>query len=1712
MTPERAREINVYELHLDCKRQRADQAPVVLWTIGAALIASTLPTTGALAQCAPPDANNTVVCSGDLSAGVSESNRTEVSVKNVTTTIAPAAGVPGVALVNSGAFGPSGGDGGAGPVGTLLLFAPFDIKTQSADAATLTVQGGRGGNGVGTTVSAGAAGGNGGGAFQARLSTAGGTYMVTSMGDAIAALSVRSKGGDGGDGANPSFLPGVNIGGAGGNGGTASLVTFFLPNAAVTTSGNGPASVVRASGEGGDGGMGGQVESTGRAEVRGGNGGNGGAGGPVLFSLENNSISAGAQGAPVLLAQSVGGNGGDGGNAVTGSTAPTAAGGGDGGDGGDASTVSINGDFTLTRKTAAANSTALIAQSLAGQGGDGGNASDNLGVAIGGNGGVGGTGGAVSIGTTTTPLKAVIANMGNQSGGILARSYGGGGGAGGQAFTNGQNGNLSGPGPGGGVSLYAEGSVTTAGVGAAAVTAQSVGGFSADASGSDIVQFGASAQSGGKSGAVIVDLTPNSANAALATAGDNSDAVIAQSIGGGGGTLLTGGSIESLGGSGDAGGDSDSVTVTLNTSASGDRFTVTTTAENSRGIYAESIGSGGGSARAATAQFIGATGGSGGSAGAVTVTSSADISTKGAGADAIYAGSHGGGGGSGAVNGFQETQIGGSGAGGAGGAVSVSASGALQTVGDDADVVFAQSVGGGGGKGLTVPRETTTFSQTIGGSGGDGGNGGKVTVAVTDDNGSKSISTLGQRSRGILAQSVGGGGGDGGNTLDLAFDVGTPKFAHALGGRGGKGGAGGDVSVSSDVAISTAGSHAAAIHAQSVGGGGGSAGNALSVSASLLAVSTAIGGSGGGGGNGGTVEVTATQTLLTAGESFSPGVIAHSVGGGGGHGGSAVSVTAASLASITASSGGSGGIAGNGEAVTVNVGNVATEGIHSHGVSALSVGGGGGSGGTSVTAGVLSLASVGITLGGSGGSAGDGGNVSVTTGAVSTKGDYSAGISALSVGGGGGDSGTVVSVSALKGVQALASIGAKGGAGGNADDVSVTATGEVSTEGAKSAGVRALSIAGGGGSSGVVVNAGASDIVGVTFATGGAGGAGGTSGDVTVKAEAGATTKGDLSQAVHAASIAGGGGDSGAVVAVNVLSMGDMSVAIGNDGGAGGTAGTASVTTGGSVLTSAVLSPGIIAQSLAGGGGHGGLVGEGSLTGGEFSGNLSVSVAGGGAGGGKADTVDVTTTGTITTGDYRSSGIIAQSIGGHGGVGGSVYSGNLNISATAGTTFDIEVGGSGGDGGSAKKVTVNNAAGIETGGYDSVGLLAQSIGGSGGDAGGAYTVAASITQGSTFNVSADVGGSGGEGAVGGAVAVTNTGRISTAKGGSAGIQAQSIGGGGGRGGAAANIIVDFQKAEGKTFNVAAEFSVSGRGGTGADAGAVSVTNASPIGTKGVRALGIAATSVGGGGGDGGAASATSIDVQGVCTLATLGKYTCTGPNDDKNEEGSLEASLDVAIGGSGGASGDGETVTVDNEAGGDITTTGRVSHAIFANSIGGGGGHGGEGGLGIEAWTSNKTIQDIDNTFGDLTQPPSFTSISAAIGGSAGASGNGGAVEISNAAVLTTRGDHSFGIHTQSVGGGGGSGGAGSGGLWTALTVGGGGSGGGDGGDVTIKNSNLITTSGVGSVGILAQSVGGGGGAAGDVEDGFSAPWLDLNIGAGVGIQDNAGAGQWHSL
>src|SRR5690606_27803269 len=112
--------------------------------------------------------------------------------------------------------------------------------------------------------------------------------------------------------------------------------------------------------------------------------------------------------------------------------------------------------------------------------------------------------------------------------------------------------------------------------------------------------------------------------------------------------------------------------------------------------------------------------------------------------------------------------VGGSGgAGGRGGAVTVANHGTIALASDVATGIHAQSVGGGGGVGGSAFSGTGSpklnVSISVGGSGGAGGAGDEVIVTNTG-----AVSVAGDDSRAIFAQSVGGGGGRAGSASSYA--------------------------------------------------------------------------------------------------------------------------------------------------------------------------------------------------------------------------------------------------------------------------------------------------------------------------------------------------------------------------------------------------------------------------------------------------------------------------------------------------------------------------------------------------------------------------------------------------------------------------------------------------------------------------------------------------------------------------------------------------------------------------------------------------------------------------------------------------------------------------------------------------------------------------------------------------------------------------------
>ncbi len=1055
----------------------------------------------------------------------------------------------------------------------------------------------------------------------------------------------------------------------------------------------------------------------------------------------------------------------------------------------------------------------------------------------------------------------------------------------------------------------------------------------------------------------------------------------------------------------------------------GDSISVTnggrikTTGSNAYGIYAETKGGNGSNGQSGTfwdANQIPQPGGAGSNGGAVTIVHDGTIITTGDSSSGIVVGSQGGTGGNGGDGGpWRDARRGGTG--GTGGDITITGSGKIYTEGDSASGIMVASVGGMGGTG----GSGTGF--TNGASGGFGGTGGTVTI-----DGSWTILTEGSNAYGIWGKSAGGQAGSGGSGGWL---FGNP-------GSGGEGADGGIVNITNGGHITTRGTNSYGIYAESIGGFGGSG----SYSWGLF---WAAGGDGGSGGSGGDVTVinNAGGSITTHGDG-AHAIYAESVGGGGGSG--------EGVFGFFASLGGNGDAGGNGG--TVNVTNnavIKTKGDYARGIYAQSIGGGGGDGG--LGAGIYAV----------GGNAdlGDpssyGGNVTiVNSGSIKTRGNESDAIYAESVGGGGGSAVTSGGVVA---------VGGNGGSGGDGGTVTVTNNGTITTEGLDSRGISVQSVGGGGG------NGGGGG--GFVF-TGGNGAAAGDGGEVTVINTGKIETMSDLSSAIYAQSVGGGGGSGGSTKTYSIGSDFSLNIAVGGDGGAAGDGGMVTVDNENIIGTLGENSHGIVAQSVGGGGGDGGS---------SYSFNLllppvvetpanvqfSISLGGNGNAAGDGGVVNVTNEDEITTTGFRSHGILAESIGGGGGDGGSSTSFYMSMDSTI--SGNISIGGAGGAGGKGNIVTVNNSGVITTEGDDSVGILAQSVGGGGGSGGDSsvFSINFDVPLGTndivpklSSDVTITIGGAAGTGGNGNSVDVTNGNTIKTSGIFAHGILAQSIGGSGGVGGDArtTDISLSFNPTVILPYvNWCAEstkITLSGSGGDGGDGGTVTVTNNGTITTQGASAHGIVAQSIGGGGGAGGSALTVNF-INNTNAYNSLPGYSMN------NFEATLE-------GGSGG-SGNGQDVTVTNN--GTITTQGASAHGILAQSIGGGGGF-----VGIVNPLGVTTTDFEGSIRGILIQTEG---VGASFMGSLGGSGDGGTVTVTNNGTIITQGASAHGIVAQSAGGS-------------------------SGGTVNVTTSGNIVTQGVDSDGILAQSIGWDGN--GDISVTINSGTVQGGSGTGAGVYFMDGA------
>ncbi|WP_138471800.1 hypothetical protein, partial [Poseidonocella sp. HB161398] len=1374
-----------------------------------------------------------------------------------------------------------------------------------------------------------------------------------------------------------------------------------------------------------------------------------GQGGP------GSSVSTTGDASAAIAVISSGGTGGDGsydGGPV--SFSPDAGGGGTGGTGGTVAFRSV-GDLSVT--TGGADSAGL---SLASTGGDGGRGGDVDDVAFG-NPGAAGAGAAAGFVSAEVYSGADIATLGDGSHSIAAISRGGAGGMGGGEASDASDAvtpNGGKGGAGGDVRVDADSGtrLSTQGGSADGILAQSIGGTGGDAShasGGFGEAHAGSGGEGGQSGAVTVF-----SSGRIETTGDESRGILAQSIGGPGGKGAdASGLVTSTAGDGAKSGEVGAVSVTQNV-----RGQISTTGDNSQGILAQAIAGGGGAGGDADYALFGANGGSSFPAtdgGQVDLWNFGRIATAGETSFGAVAQSIGGGGGVGGTgSGVFASDGGDGGAGGGGGAATARINGSIHSSGLLAHGLIVQSIGGGGGAGGNSQAGSAFEALAIGGTGGNGGRGGSASSELE----SAQITTEGGGANGVVVQSIGGGGGAGGAALATSVGVGFSEAA-AIGGDGGDGGDSSTASaaLANGSSVRTTGDGVDGIDShgilvQSVGGGGGSGGGA---SAFALATALPLGAEEG-------AEATPTLTISMA------------LGGSGAGGGDARATDGEDASAVAEITGGS---------------SVATSGTGSQGVLVQSVGGGGGSGGDSSAA----YASVGfgpsripgvptpnsysltVALGGScsnvpdddachGGKGGQAqftlGDDSAATSRVATTGNLSNGVVVQSVGGGGGHAGFGTTSSstyfASSAASLDASLGSNGGAGGAGElaEAEILANGLIQTTGANSRGLVVQSIGGGGG---IGSGGSVSMIGGLEF--------GGSPGD------------------------AEGAGSSS-----NSISS-DLTLDIGAKGGNGGAGGRVTVSHAGMILTEGAGAGGILAQSVGGGGGIGGTTGADDVAdaavtedfqalfqeiydatqtaaaarvtvsqGGSVEIDADVTLGGSGGSGGNGGTVSMSQTGRVVTRGDLAFGVVAQSVGGGGGIGGTAVAqadrDTLSASYSDWTvTADLSLGltGAGGSGGAGGAVAVEVGEGyirtgeswIEASGFGATGLLAQSVGGGGG-IGSDNTVLPVAPDGDRSKAALTLGGVdqiAGPGTFsigdGGLVTLSSAPdaagtQVIDAEGEQAhAVMLQSVGGGGGiilKGGSVdpGNRDSGFDPAADIRLGGTPDpLGVSGPRGNGGAIDTSGLDESTPLDVRaaGIGGFGLLAQSVGGGGG--------MVSASNSMEIASL------------------------HLGGAG--IGDGGRIDLALPAGSSVETAGQAGHGIVAQSVGGGGG--------IVA-----TYRYSASTFADLTTDFAYGDSSSSANGGHGGQGNGGAISIESAAGVNALGAGAIGILAQSIGGGGGMVADRSGALFLGST----GTSGretGTGGTITMSLTGDVAGGSLAGTGIVAQSEGPDGAGAIDI-------------------------------
>ncbi|WP_346900066.1 autotransporter outer membrane beta-barrel domain-containing protein [uncultured Roseibium sp.] len=1280
---------------------------------------------------------------GSISVALENGKSIETSGVNVYGVLAQSIGGEGgnggdgTALAGTGGGGGFGGDAGAVSV---TVSGGTSVETSGAFSAAIALHSIGGGGGTGSDFQSvlggsGGNGGNGGDAGNVYLSL--GNATVTTGADhafGIVAQSIAGSGGTGGIDAS-TF---VGLGGDGAGGGAAGTVTVNS-SAGITTNGFNSIGIIAQSIGGGGGAAG---SSSGFVSIGGSAAGSTTSNGSYVGVSNTQKVTTKGDSSTGILAQSIGGGGGSGGDSTG-----TVGVGGQGAAGGNGGTVAITNIGSIA--TSGGYSPGAVFQSIGGGGGNGGSVqtlSTVASIGVGGSADLGGDGGEVCVDNTggcdysdlpslqaaTSNGNAHIATTGVFAPGLIAQSIGGGGGNGGSV----KNFSL--------LSFLA-------------------------------FQMGGSGGDGGDGGKV--SLTQDQLYAA--TSGAQSTAILAQSIGGGGGTGGSANYFDAtigfnaafvIGGSGGTGGNSDDVTITLSDSTIATGLSSSSTSKyapnNAIGILAQSIGGGGGNGGSTSAgdllvaaptgtgvplafNYVATIGGNGGNAGAggnVTVSydQSSRLTTIGDASHGILAQSVGGGGGNGG-----------------------DASALTATLGDKDTVESTATVALGGGTGNVLSDFNSDYAFTTSG----GGNAGPVNVTLGTYGSSSNpagttatkltglapestLFTFGDGAHGLLAQSIGGGGGNGGLGNSNAYSQGGIASLEAkisLGGQGGAGGDGASVEIHdyAGYTIQTQGSGSKGLVGQSIGGGGGnSQGGTVFLAAGGGSVSGSlglgVGAVGGSGGDGGTIYAEHYGRIETFGGD-ADGIVLQSIGGGGGIGGSLGNDAsshkvldaigslkkqikrlsdAGSSYSFTVDVGGGGGSGGNGNQVKYfHQGQIITQGAWADGVVLQSIGGGGGQGGSSSASGSEVSASVELAIGGKGGSGGDGGEVAIWLNGgdnsfINTAGFAASGMTMQSIGGGGGQGGD--GSDNQTGTLAIGGDGGgTGGAGGDGGEVHTydTSAVTITTSGNDATALIAQSIGGGGGTGGVGSSAETTRVDGseLSVSVGGSGGVAGNGGTIDLAMDTTIATFGNRSHGILLQSIGGGGG-----YGVTGSVEGGLDLAVGGTGGAAGNGGavTFQLTGGAGIQTSGEGAFGLVAQSIGGGGGLAGDATGGSMT--TATANLT---SGGANGDGGQITLEIDAP-IYATGN-GSIGIVAQSIGGGGGISGTGTGGVAGLMSTdsVGTagTIDLEIT-------SQVAATGSRSSGVfaQSQGADGNGTIGITVAGDGNVQGGTDTDAAAI--------------------------------------------------------------------------------------------------------------------------------------------------------------------------------------------------------------------------------------------------------------------------------------------------------------------------------------------------------------------------------------------------